>query len=381
MDSGTEKACAIHSALHQCLGNNGMANFKCSAAGDYNRFPDFIGTITTGNNAMQTAGVKCRVCGTSAAPTDLDSRPGYVQFYVTWGQIIDSQGSYTIGNTALHAKHEYQVWFIDSNGRMLGDTPAARVDAITYNDVNKTCCDADQYAVTIAQAMPTGMASLMIVPAFKVSTLTVSNVVTDVFAPLPMGQTLAVTDVTSGTTKEVVTGVLAMTVTNADAFIADPRNAQSFAKALATSTGVGVQYIIVTFTKVTTGGRRLGTSRRLTANINANYEITVPDSSAVTGAPSATDISTALTGTASLTTLQNNFVGEIAASGADTSNLNTAAGFTEVTAPTTQTQTTPAPVTTISPGSTGAAHHRSPASILSALVSIASTFGLLGMLK
>jgi hypothetical protein len=361
-----------------------MANFKCSAAGDYNRFPDFIGTITTGNSPMQTAGVKCRVCGTSAAPTDLDSRPGYVQFYVTWGQIIDSQGSYTIGNMAYphnHAKHEYQVWFVDSNGRMLGDTPAARVDAIVYNDVNKTCCDTDQYAVTISSAMPTGMASLMIVPAFKVSSLTVNNVVTDVFAPLPMGQTLAVTDVTSGTTKVVVAGVLGMTVTDPDAFIDDPRNAQSFAKALSASTNVAVAYIVVTFTKVTPGGRRLGELRRLTANINANYEITVPDSATVTGAPSASDISTALTGTASLTTLQNNFVSEIAASGASTSNLNTAA-FTEVTAPTTQTETTPAPTVTSAPeGSTGAAHRRSPASILSALVAVASSFGLLGMLK
>jgi hypothetical protein len=362
------------------MGNDqGMANFKCSASGDYDRFSDFIGTVA-GSPAAQTAGVKCQVCGISSAPTDLDTRPGYVQYYLTWGQIIDSAGSYAVGDFSSgsnHAKHEYQVWFVDANGRMLGDTPVARVDAIPYSAVNKTCCDEDQYAVTIAAAMPTGMASLMVVPAFKVD---VNAQQVDVFAPLPMGQTVTVTDVTSGSTKTVVTGVIGLTVADPDAFIADPRNAQSFAIALAAQTNVLVQYIIVTLSKVTSGGRRLGASRRLAANINANYEITVPEASSGTTVPTATDISSSLAGTSNLASLQTQLTNEIAASGASTSNLQSAA-FTEVTPPSTQTETTPAPVTPSPEGSTGAANRKSPASMLITLTSIAGTFALFGMFR
>lgn len=367
------------------MGNNqGMANFKCSASGDYGRFPDFIGTVA-GSPVVQTAGVKCQVCGISPAPTDVDTRPGFVQYYLTWGQIIDSARSYAIGDFSSgssHAKHEYQVWFVDSNGRMLGDTPAARVDAIPYSAVNKTCCDEDQYAVTIAAAMPTGMASLMVVPAFKVGVLAASGntAAQDIFAPLPMGQTVVVTDVTSGATKTVVAGVIGLTVADADAFIADPRNAQSFAKALAAQTNVLVQYVIVTLSKVVSGGRRLGASRRLAANINANYEITVPEASSGTTVPTAADISSSLSGTSNLASLQTQLVNEIAASGASTTNLQSAA-FVEVTPPATQTETTPAPGTQAPEGATGAAYRKSPASMLTMLTSVASTFALFGMLR
>jgi hypothetical protein len=339
--------------------------FKCSAEGDPDRLPDFIG-----ENAVQ-----CQVCGNSASVTDVDIRPGFVQFLVKWGPVINSQGQYTPAETT----HQYQVWFIDANGRLLGTEPAARRSAVPFSAVNATCCNNDQYSATISSAMPTGTTSLLIVPAFKVGTDTSVTPNADIYAPLPMGQTIAVTDVTTGSTKTVVTGTLGLQVSDPQAFCGDDRNADAFAKALAAQVNVGQEYISANC-QVVTGGRRLGHARRLTANVNMNYEITVPESSTGSNVPSATDISSSLSGSGNLASLETALINEIQAAGTGASI--TSGSMIEVTAPSTQTQTTPAG-TTASPadGSTGGASRKSPAGLLTAFYLVAGTLGVIGVLQ
>jgi len=338
--------------------------FKCSAEGDPDRLPDFIG-----ENAVQ-----CQVCGNSASVTDVDVRPGFVQFLVKWGPVINTQGQYTPAETT----HQYQVWFIDSNGRLLGTEPAARRSAVPFSAVNTTCCDNDQYSATVSSAMPTGTTSVLIVPAFKVGTDTSVTPNVDIYAPLPMGQTIAVTDVTTGSTKTVVAGTLGLQVSDPQAFCDDDRNAEAFTKALAAQVNVGQEYISANC-QVVTGGRRLGHARRLAANVNMNYEITVPESSTGTTVPSADDISLSLSGSSNLASLETALINEIQAAGTGASI--TAGSMTEVLQPSTQTQTTPAPGTTASPsdGATGGASRKSPASLLAAL--IAGILGVIGMLQ